>query len=207
MVSPALTFCVCPIYIRFGVVTKEILYLGLDSAGPAFTHENNDVKLDKGDARYVQCIYTDANVFGTAKKYGNCDANFLVNGGVQTGCLRKLFGVFTCQHSRACDYFQESLNSNDEFWGIRCPLNSALNLPLSFLDLTHNNEADKIGVHSAELNGTFCVDTKPESPFAMSRNSFLLRINQLIANHGTPHHSSSFWDFVGSGLSALNKAL
>lgn len=153
----------------------------------------------------MQCIYTDGNVFGTDTKYGNCHANFYCNGGdSQPGCLKSVSDLLTCDHSRACDYFQESLEPNFEFWGIRCPLNPAWKHKLNFQDFMHDTDMDRIGVKSAETNGTFCVDTNSEFPFAMSRFSFLQKINHFIENNGKSQQSSSFWKFLWSSIASLD---
>ena len=58
---------------------------GLDPAGLYFTGTDNEVHLDKTDAKYVDIIHTNAGYIGTADIVG--DTDFLPNGGsVQTGC-------------------------------------------------------------------------------------------------------------------------
>lgn len=64
----------------------------------------------------------------------------------------------------------------------------------------HNADLDVIGVDSAESNGTFCVDTKSEFPFAISRLKFLENLNDLIENKGKTQKSSPFWKFVWSDI-------
>ena len=66
-----------------------LLTLGLDPASLYFTNVNNDARLDRSDARYVDVIHTDAGFFGTSKKGGHSD--FFPNGGSrQPGCVFKI---------------------------------------------------------------------------------------------------------------------
>ena len=65
---------------------------GLDTAAPLFEHEDNEVRLDKSDAEFVDGIHTNtqrvaiATGIGMAKEVGHID--FYVNGGSrQPGCL------------------------------------------------------------------------------------------------------------------------
>ena len=59
---------------------------GLDPAGPKFTNEEKDFRLDESDASYVDVIHTNAGVLGTSQRVGDID--FYPNGGKhQPGCL------------------------------------------------------------------------------------------------------------------------
>ena len=59
---------------------------GLDPAGPKFTNEEKDFRLDESDASYVDVIHTNAGVLGTNQRVGDID--FYPNGGKhQPGCL------------------------------------------------------------------------------------------------------------------------
>jgi len=84
---------------------------GLDPASLYFTNVNNDARLDRSDARYVDVIHTDAGFFGTSKKGGHSD--FFPNGGSrQPGCvfkIHKLVGSFNCDHMRAPAYYTASV--------------------------------------------------------------------------------------------------
>ena len=58
------------------------------------------VRLDPGDAEYVDVIHTDAGRFGTSRKVGHSD--FFPNGGYnQPGCRFSIIGKFLFQISRS----------------------------------------------------------------------------------------------------------
>lgn len=63
-----------------------ILCLGLDPAGPLFTKWPKSLKLDAGDAEFVDVIHTDAGIFGYPTQIGHVD--FWPNQGIspQPGC-------------------------------------------------------------------------------------------------------------------------
>lgn len=58
---------------------------GLDPAMPGFITADNENKLDKSDAKFVDVIHTNAFVQGQVQESGHVD--FYVNGGtIQPGC-------------------------------------------------------------------------------------------------------------------------
>ncbi|XP_076322219.1 pancreatic triacylglycerol lipase-like [Tachypleus tridentatus] len=96
----------------------------LDPPGPYFTNTAKKVRLDRGDADFVDVIHTDSIVgLGTREAVGHID--FYPNGGDhQPGCLIQpistLFtegveqGVrrlFACDHLRSIDYYIEALDN------------------------------------------------------------------------------------------------
>ena len=59
---------------------------GLDPAGPSFTGESSNFRLDASDASYVDVMHTNAGSLGTNQASGDID--FYPNGGTtQPGCL------------------------------------------------------------------------------------------------------------------------
>ena len=57
----------------------------MDPAGPKFTNEEKDFRLDESDASYVDVIHTNAGFLGTNQRVGDID--FYPNGGShQPGC-------------------------------------------------------------------------------------------------------------------------
>lgn len=126
------------------------IFLGLDPAGPKFDDVNTESKLDKSDAKYVQCIYTDGDMFGIRTELGDGHGNFFMNGGdSQPDCI-----IPGCDHTRAYEYFRESFLLEHEFRGNACRLRTTL------------ADNDRIGIHSGRMNGTFCVSTNGEPPYA-----------------------------------------
>lgn len=107
---------------------------GLDPAGPLFSRTQNFVHLDPTDAIFVDVIHTDADPlykmgYGMAEPMGNID--FYVNSGrKQPGCdpISVFFDIFdtnifdeageifACSHSRAFNYYIESLSNEKCQW-------------------------------------------------------------------------------------------
>ncbi|XP_027766802.1 lipase member H-like, partial [Empidonax traillii] len=84
---------------------------GLDPAGPSFTHEPPDGRLDRSDAQFVDVIHSDTDALGFKKPLGTID--FYPNGGTdQPGCPNTVFSgiqFFKCDHQRAVFLFLASL--------------------------------------------------------------------------------------------------
>lgn len=141
-------------------------FLGLDPAGPTFEKLGIDSKLDASDAKYVQCIYTDGDTFGTKTRYGDGHANFIMNEGEnQPGCFTAI-----CDHARAYKYFTVALSKNYKFEGRECRTNHILTLMI-LMDGKNLNLGfikDQIGIHSKREKGTFCVKTKSKSPYVQA---------------------------------------
>lgn len=74
---------VCGASVRSGRVFR---ITGLDPAGPLFKKWPKELKLDRGDAEFVDVIHTDAGIFGYPRRIGHVD--FWPNRGVspQPGC-------------------------------------------------------------------------------------------------------------------------
>ncbi|KAJ8710418.1 hypothetical protein PYW07_009784 [Mythimna separata] len=88
---------------------------GLDPAGPCFSDVAPALRLTRNDAAFVDVIHTDAGVYGLDQKIGHVD--FWPNSGSeQPGCLLQ-----TCSHSRAWEYFAESMSTRHAFLSIQCP--------------------------------------------------------------------------------------
>lgn len=97
---------------NIGARTQALIenIIGLDPAGPLFSSSNINNRLDPTDGQYVHVIHTNDRVLGFGIKMG--DADYYPNGGSsQPGCGIDLAG--SCAHSRAYEYFAESLNSNN----------------------------------------------------------------------------------------------
>ncbi|XP_052271531.1 inactive pancreatic lipase-related protein 1-like [Dreissena polymorpha] len=126
-----------------GYVGERIASLGritgLDPAGLAFEGKPDNVRLDPSDADFVDVIHTDGQPvtslgFGSSKPMG--DADFYPNGGKdQPGCksaekhlIKLITGKFKsfqkgvgCDHTRARDYFIESIYNRCNFSASKCP--------------------------------------------------------------------------------------
>nr|CAD7263554.1 unnamed protein product [Timema shepardi] len=90
---------------------------GLDPAAPGYGSESLNDRLDVSDANYVQVIHTNAGLLGWTDPMGHID--FYPNGGrSQLGCGLDLAG--TCSHSRAHEFYAESVYTPVGFWGALC---------------------------------------------------------------------------------------
>lgn len=82
---------------------------GLDPAGPLFSVKDTSWRISNIDARYVECIHTNAGTLGFTEAIGMAD--FYMNGGKsQPGC--GLDPVGSCAHGRSYEYFAESIRNN-----------------------------------------------------------------------------------------------
>lgn len=96
---------------KAGKVVKEYygpvdFIVGLDPASPLFTVKDTEKRLDTSDANFVHIIHTNGGKLGFKSSIGHAD--YFPNGGSsQPGCGLDIFG--TCAHSRAYEYFSESI--------------------------------------------------------------------------------------------------
>lgn len=135
----------------------------MDPAGIGFTesiaHNRIEVRLHPINAKYVQCVYTNSYILGTAIDCGH--GNFIMNGGlIQKGCLSP-----KCSHSRAIDYFTESLNPKYKYASERCE-NLVKKLFLELISKPCSDVIDQLGIHTEGTEGSYFVKTNSISPFA-----------------------------------------
>ncbi|KAK2587791.1 hypothetical protein KPH14_003895 [Odynerus spinipes] len=89
-----------------GAATNIAEVVGLDPAGPGFLSKDQQGRIDASHANYVQVIHTNSGKLGLTDNVGTAD--FYVNGGKsQPGCILDVLG--NCAHSRAYEYFAESI--------------------------------------------------------------------------------------------------
>ncbi|XP_035678689.1 phospholipase A1-like isoform X2 [Branchiostoma floridae] len=90
---------------------------GLDPAGPLFRGNPPADRLDRSDATFVDVIHTETFILGIKEPVGHVD--FYPNEGwLQPGCF--LSELSACSHSRAQDFFTESISSECQFLAYRC---------------------------------------------------------------------------------------
>lgn len=100
--------------VRTGRVPKIV---GLDPANPLFNYREPATRIAVGDALTVETIHTNAGTLGFSAPLG--DATFYPNGGrSQPGCGLDLAG--TCAHSRAHEFYIESINTETHFYSYPC---------------------------------------------------------------------------------------
>lgn len=97
--------------------------VGLDPAGPLYSLSNTDNRLDPSDGETVHIIHTNSGFLGFSSSIG--DADYFPNGGSsQSGCGLDLIG--TCAHSRAHQYYAESILTSN-FQSVLCDSYSNFN--------------------------------------------------------------------------------
>ncbi|XP_046396857.1 lipase member H-like [Ischnura elegans] len=92
---------------------------GLDPAGPLFKLNDPSTRIDREDGEFVDIIHTCARWLGFTAPIGKVD--FFPNGGAigQPGCPLDILKLGTCSHSRASQFYAESINSA-EFMSLPC---------------------------------------------------------------------------------------
>ncbi|EDS41789.1 lipase [Culex quinquefasciatus] len=146
-------------------VTRGRLHsvIALDPALPLFSIDAPNERVAPTDAQYVEVIHTNAGLLGFDLPIGQ--ASFYPNGGrTQPGCGVDISGA--CAHSRAWEFFTESLRTNpSRFNSVRCQnfdqiLNN--NCVSSGANRNMGGEPSNIGLAS----GVYHLLTNGASPFA-----------------------------------------
>lgn len=149
----------------FVLIESNLIFfstLAMDAAGPGFTAPFDlgvGSRLSASDARYVECIQTAMDTLGTDLDCGH--ANFIMNDGEeQPGCS----GSVICSHSRAYDYFHESLLEEYLLSGPKC-VGHITNYISSIFGIECSNDYGYMGIHFKGQLGRFFVKTNAEAPF------------------------------------------
>lgn len=142
-----------------------------------FTKEPLKNRLDKSDAKYVQCIHTAYASFGTSSDCGYADF-YVNNGRTQPTCTK---GNIVCYHAMSHEYFSEAMLIDHIFEGPHCnegKLEHAVKQsrwlkPLLFVvdylrdeDDCDQSRTDRLGIHTNEEDGRFFVETNLKYPYA-----------------------------------------
>lgn len=91
--------------------------VALDAALPLFSIDEPLQRVHQDDATLVESIHTNAGLLGFDLPLG--DSNFYPNGGSsQPGCGVDVSG--SCAHSRAPEFFAESITTTRNFWARQC---------------------------------------------------------------------------------------
>uniref|UniRef100_A0A1B0D0W3 Uncharacterized protein n=1 Tax=Phlebotomus papatasi TaxID=29031 RepID=A0A1B0D0W3_PHLPP len=143
---------------RLGVI------VGLDAALPLFSVDQPAQRLHNSDADYVESIHTNAGLLGFDQPLG--DASFYPNfGRSQPGCGIDIAG--NCAHSRAHQFFAESITSDRGFWARQCRnYNDILqeNCVAAGIDQLMGGEPS-----NTNARGVFWLRTNSNSPFAVGQ--------------------------------------
>lgn len=137
--------------------------IALDPALPLFSIDRPHERVAPTDAAYVEVLHTNAGLLGFDLPIGQ--ASFYPNGGrTQPGCGADVVG--NCAHSRAIEFFVESINSWFGFWSTRCEnydqiLNN--NCVNSGPSMRMGGEPSN---HGLDANGVYFLTTNGNNPFA-----------------------------------------
>lgn len=136
----------------------------LDPALPLFSVDNPGQRVHSTDAQYVEIIHTNAGLLGFDVPIG--DASFYPNGGrTQPGCGVDVAG--NCAHSRAWEFFAESITTGTHFVGRLCPQGwTNINNEQFGACVSNANNRRMGGDPSSNARGVFFLTTNGASPFA-----------------------------------------
>lgn len=133
--------------------------VALDPAGPLFSINSPNERVDSSDGEYVEVIHTNYHMLGFREPIGHADfyPNF---GRVMPGCEDDITGQ--CSHSRSTMYYAESIT--DRFTATEC---------VSFDEIanqqcTPTGRTNILGgpVAKIGLTGLFFLPTNAEAPFS-----------------------------------------
>ncbi|TDG52809.1 hypothetical protein AWZ03_001042 [Drosophila navojoa] len=141
----------------------DIHLIALDPAKPCFRNEKSLPGLMRGDAELVDVIHTNNGILAKRDPIGDID---FYPGGVhpiKPGCL-----TIGCSHTRAVEYFAESVYPQQErsFVGIRCSSWKMLEWHRCESDITSTMGY----LINRKANGIFYVDVNGRSPFGKNYN-------------------------------------
>ncbi|KAJ8983360.1 hypothetical protein NQ317_009273 [Molorchus minor] len=136
--------------------------VGLDPAGPLFSVDNIDDRLDPTDALFVQAIHTNGGLLGFRQSLGHAD--YFPNGGSsQPGCILDIAG--TCAHARSYIYYAESILSENNFKATLC--SSYLLYKLNWCGSNTNPLSQMAGYSiDTRASGDYYLDTNSNPPYA-----------------------------------------
>ncbi|CAB3370754.1 Hypothetical predicted protein [Cloeon dipterum] len=180
-------------YVSTHITGKVKRITGLDPANPCFSPKEFGMKLDKGDADFVDVIHTNGRYtrYGLGLQFPLGHLDFYPNGGSeQPGCRiphhasvwKKLRAIGLdvvekvwndikspiCSHSKAAKYFIETIKAGGcNFWGHKWDIYN----PRAPTNLTCNEEnCALMGYRSDKYRGksnTFYVFVKDATPFCV----------------------------------------
>ncbi|PZC82661.1 hypothetical protein B5X24_HaOG200583 [Helicoverpa armigera] len=142
---------------------------GLDPAMPLFVTFNKNRKLDKGDAKFVDVLHTNALNKGKLEASGHVD--FYANGGItQPGCKdTDEKSKSSCNHARAPQYYAESIITDVGFYGTNCY--SWISYMIGLCGLFQSTDELIYGEYVPKnARGLYFFTTNSESPYAQGSN-------------------------------------
>ncbi|XP_059608068.1 pancreatic lipase-related protein 2-like [Phlebotomus argentipes] len=137
--------------------------VGLDPAWPLFSADDPTVRMDRGDAVFVESMHTNAGLLGFTVPIGH--ATYYPNGGSsQPGCGIDVSGA--CAHARSNLFFAESINTNTHFYSVLCPggYDQILDGTCPQTGASRRMSGEPL---DPSLHGVFWLPTNAEAPFAI----------------------------------------
>jgi len=140
--------------------------VALDPAWPLFTLEDKDDRVDKEDAKEVEVIHTDGDMFGFSYPLGTKDVYPNYGRALQPGTEFDPTG--TMSHLRACDFFAESLAVKNAFIADKCTTYEANKCTVESTGYAMGGEPLTTGV-----TGIFYLKTNMLKPYGRNgKNTF-----------------------------------
>lgn len=165
-----------------GLVGKKLQELGLqkvpvvfalDPAGPLFSLDEKEKRVDRDDAKLVVILHT-STILGFTEPLGHVDfyANF---GFSQPGC--KIDLLRQCAHSRAYMYFADAIligGDETEFWAVKCNADYD-DLEAEKCDPTDvtTRFGESLHKEADSLKGLYVFETNSEQPWAKGKPSLI----------------------------------
>lgn len=140
--------------LRNGTVAR---ITGLDPAMPGFNKVSPKDRLDRSNAKFVDCIHTCSGTLGLTEAI--CTADFYPNGGknIQPGC--PFYDLGKCSHFRSFEFFTESIKPNHHFITQSCSVDDGSPCKPSSVEMGY--------YVSTSAKGMFYGVTNSEYPFAL----------------------------------------
>uniref|UniRef100_A0A0K8T9W1 Lipase domain-containing protein n=1 Tax=Lygus hesperus TaxID=30085 RepID=A0A0K8T9W1_LYGHE len=137
---------------------------GLDPCYPVYEYNTAGYRLDSGDAKFTDCIFTTYGIWGLGIPV--CQANFFPNGvgTSQPGCYREdIIMGSSCGHSRVVEYFIESIKPQSAFDVHICEGVPKVESPPRCWPTTRTLMGEYA---NPEASGMFYLKTNAESPYS-----------------------------------------
>ncbi|KAJ8721487.1 hypothetical protein PYW07_002262 [Mythimna separata] len=141
----------------------------LDPAMPLFVTTDNNKKVDRGDAKFVDVLHTNALEKGKLEASGHVD--FYANGGItQPGCkATKEQTKSGCNHARAPVYYAESITTDVGFYATKCY--SWIIYMIGWCEMFDSADEILFGEYvPRNVKGLYFFSTNSEPPYARGSN-------------------------------------
>jgi pancreatic triacylglycerol lipase len=139
--------------------------IGIDPAGPLFSLEEFQRRINNESAKYVECIH--AGSWMNLQEH-ICTNDIFINGGKgQPGCFN-FFRVedSVCSHIRAVDIWTEVVKNPNKFKAVMCDdLSGALRKMCKNDETLILNDVKNSELNTEERTGIYLIETTDKAPF------------------------------------------